>query len=125
MIFFSSKIYANLCPIFRKIYDKFIIPSGGTRQYITILVAYLKSMKLESVFCCVKSTRPDNAFVVFFACKVSHFLHNEKHGKSIKLGFVKSMKPDTAKDLCFCCLFHRFYTTKRTKKVFSRKNIHN
>jgi hypothetical protein len=61
-----------------------------------ILVAYVKSMKLESVFLF-------HAFVVPFACKVSYFLHNEKHEKSMKLGCIKSMKPDTTKVLCFCC----------------------
>jgi hypothetical protein len=60
---------------------------------------------LNKVLCVVKSTKLDttmfHAFVVLFLSKVSYFLHNKKHGKSMKLGCVKSMKLDMTK-ACIC-----------------------
>jgi hypothetical protein len=83
-------------------------------------------MKLESVFllCEKYETGHDKSFMLLlylWASKVSYFLHHRKTWKSMKLGCVKNMRPNTTKVSCFCCIFHQFNTTKWTKRKINRK----
>jgi hypothetical protein len=84
----------------------------------------------------VKTTRTARqkfpAFVVPLACKVSYYLHNEKHGKSMKLGCVKSDRPDKTKvinfftpfllKLCSHCRVKAWnYNTPKTSHFYTTK----